>query len=495
MEQLKKKITVATKWSFITEIVAKLITPITNMVLARILMPEDFGAIATITMIISFAEIFTDAGFQKYIIQHDFYDESELRKSIDVAFWSNFCLSILTVILIFCFRKIIAVWVGAPELEYGISVASISIVLISFSSIQMAVYRRKLDFKTLFYVRIIVSFIPLFVTVPLAFFLKNYWALIIGTMLSNIVQAVILTIKSSWHPKVYYSFKRLSEMLFYSFWTLLETISFWLTSYIGTFIVGKYLDSYYLGLYKTSMSTVNSYMNILTSSITTVLFSALSRYQDDNIQFQYVFLKFQRMFSILIMPMGVGLFVYSELITRIVLGGNWIIVSDFIGSWGFVSAISIAITYFASEVFRSKGRPDISLFNQLIHLVFLIPTIIFGAESSFETLCITRALIRCELIVTSLLFLQFLFGIPMTKVLKNILPQTISAILMGFAGWLMLQISDGMIWQFASVGVCIILYFVILMQFKNIKKEIFALEFVDKAMKRIKVRIKHDKKL
>ena len=68
---LNRKIGQATKWSSITEILSKLISPIVNIVLARLLAPEAFGIVATITMVISFAEVFTDAGFQKYIIQHE----------------------------------------------------------------------------------------------------------------------------------------------------------------------------------------------------------------------------------------------------------------------------------------------------------------------------------------------------------------------------------------------------------------------------------------
>lgn len=74
-KQLHRKVANAAKWSAITEIIAKLIAPVTNMALARILAPEAFGVIATITMIISFADMFTDAGFQKYLIQHEFKDE------------------------------------------------------------------------------------------------------------------------------------------------------------------------------------------------------------------------------------------------------------------------------------------------------------------------------------------------------------------------------------------------------------------------------------
>ena len=90
MSDLNNKVITATKWSSITEIAAKLISPISTMVLARLLTPDAFGILVTAVMVISFAEIFTDAGFQKYLIQHKFNTTEDLHKSTTVAFWSNF---------------------------------------------------------------------------------------------------------------------------------------------------------------------------------------------------------------------------------------------------------------------------------------------------------------------------------------------------------------------------------------------------------------------
>ena len=90
-ENLNNKVVNATKWSAITEFAAKLISPLSTIILARILTPDAFGVLVTATMVISFAEIFTDAGFQKYIIQHAFDDDESLNKASTVL--SNLALS------------------------------------------------------------------------------------------------------------------------------------------------------------------------------------------------------------------------------------------------------------------------------------------------------------------------------------------------------------------------------------------------------------------
>ena len=219
---------------------------------------------------------------------------------------------------------------------------------------------RDFDFKTLFFVRIGTTLIPLFVTVPLAFVLRNFWALLIGTLASNLFNAIVLTVKSQWKPSFYYNFALFKEMFSFSAWTLLESVAIWLTAYADIFIVGHYLNEYYLGLYKTSMTTVNSYMAIVTASIIPVLFSALSRVQDDNIQFKETYYKFQRLTAVLVVPMGIGMFVYSDLVTRILLGSQWVEAGGFIGLWSLTSAVTIVFSHFTSEVYRSRGEPKVS---------------------------------------------------------------------------------------------------------------------------------------
>ena len=128
------------------------------------------------------------------------------------------------------------------------------------------------------YARIISALIPLVITVPLAIIGLSYWSLVIGSIIGNLVTAAILTKLSEWKPKLFQ--KEFYEMFSFSAWSLVESLGTWLSSYIGTFIVGGILSVYYLGIYKTTMTTVNGIFAIVTSATTTVLFSTLSRLQN-----------------------------------------------------------------------------------------------------------------------------------------------------------------------------------------------------------------------
>lgn len=470
-QDLNRKIVTATKWSSGSEIVAKLIVPITNMILARLLSPEAFGVVATMTMVVSFADMFADAGFQKYLVQHDFKTKTDKYQSATVAFWTNLLISLLLWGLIVLFNNQIANLVGSPGLGLVFIVAGISLPLTSFSSLQMALFRRDFEYKTLFYVRMIGIIIPFIIVIPLALLGFSYWSLIIGTISGHLANAVILTLKSKWKPQFFYRFDLLKTMFAFSLWSLLESISIWLTSWVGTFIIGSILNSYYVGLYKTSISTVNSIMAIITASTTSVLFSALSRYQNDDQAFKKTLFTFQRFVSIFVFPMSVGIFVYRDLITLILLGKQWKEASLLIGLWGLTSSVSIIFANFSSEAYRAKGKPKLSFLAQILHLVVLIPVLIISSDD-FVVLSYVRSLIRFQFILVHLIIVHYFLKISFSYLLRNIFPIILSSIIMGCLAFLLQKVSNNMIWDFFSILLCIIFYFVLLLVFPKTRQDI-----------------------
>lgn len=427
MSELNNKIVSATKWSSITEIAAKLVAPISTMVLARVLTPEAFGVMVTATMVISFAEIFTDAGFQKYIVQHEFEDEKKLFTSTNVAFWSNFVLSLIIWFFIVIFAEPIAELVGNKGYGNVILVSCICIPLAAFSSIQMAIYRRHFDYKTLFLVRMVGVAIPLVITIPLAFWIRSYWALVAGMIGLNLSNALILTAKSRWKPKFEYSWQLFKDMFAFTSWSLLEAILIWLTSYVDIFIVGKMLDSYYLGIYRTSMSTVGQFTGLITAATSTVLFSSLSRLQGNRQEFQKVFFHFQKLVGLLILPLGVGIFLFRDLIVEILLGSQWHQAAYFMGIWALTTSITVVLSHYSSEAYRSIGKPRISVLSQILHLAVLIPVVYYFIRFGFTSLCTARALVRFEAIAVNLVLMYIFVKISGWKMIKNIIPEVLAA--------------------------------------------------------------------
>lgn len=474
-KSIQSKMSDSLKWSTLAEIAAKLIVPITNIILARLLTPEAFGVVASATMVISIADLFSDSGFQKFIIQHEFSDIYHLHRSANIAFSSNLTISMILWGIIAIFSDKIASLVGSSGLGSVIIVAAVSLPVTSFSSIQSGLFKRDFNFQVLFYSRIIAACVPLVVTVPLAILGFSYWSMIIGTITNNVVVAVILTLKSKWRPHLYFNLEGFKEMFSFSIWSLAESIGTWLTSYIGTFIVGGVLSQYYLGLYKTTMTTVNGIFAIVTTATTSVLFASLSRLQNNKKEYDETYVNFIKLVSIIIVPLGFGIFVFKDFVTAILLGNQWSETIPFVGVYGLMSCFTLVYGQFASEYYRGLGKPQASVITTILHLVALIPALIIGANAGFLQLSYVRSLIKIEQILAYWCVLWIGFRFNPSTILKRTVKPIISALIMSTTGILLLRVSIDIWMQILTIVICIAVYFVSYIFVCNGKNDMVAL--------------------
>lgn len=458
-DSLNKKAASATKWSLLTEVLVKIVSPITQLILARILAPEAFGVVATVTMVTSFADMFSDSGFQKYLVQHEFSDRGDLYRNANVAFWTNLAVSVVMWALIAVFQDPLAALVGNPGLGFALVVACASLPMTSFSSIQLAIFKRDLDFKSLLPIRTIAAFIPLVVTLPLALLDMDYWSLIIGTIVGNLFNAVALTVKSQWKPRFFYSWQLLKEMFAFSGWSLLEAIAIWLTSWAGTFVVGGLLNSYYLGLYKQPMTFVNSAFALVTNATTPVLFSSLSKLQNDGAEFRQFFYKFQFNVGMFVLPLGVGIFFFRDFLTNLLLGDAWGEASLMFGCWGLSTGLMIVFAHYCSEIFRSKGKPRVSLVCQCLYMLVMVPTLYVSASLGFTVLVIANAAVRLAGIVIDQIAARKVAGISFINVVRGLKTPLLGSAVMGVFAWFAVELV-GSSWALNAVAVvaCMVVY-------------------------------------
>ena len=459
------KVVAAAKWSLITEILAKLITPVTNIILAHILAPTAFGILATIMMVISFAEMLADAGFQKFLVQYEFESEDEKQKNVSVAFISNIVLAIVLWLVIIIWRDELAILVGNEGLGFPLAIMGAMLPLGAFSSIQMAMYRRSFNFKFLLSIRMITIITPLFISIPMALAGFDYWSLIAGLLAAHLFTAIALCVRQEKLISIYFSSTVFRKMFSFSAWSLAEAFSIWLTAWVDTFIISHFLDAYYLGLYKMPTAIVTTVMAIATSSMAPVLFSALSRHQHNQVEFEKTFLTFQRYMALFLVPLGVGMFVYQDFIVEILLGPQWKLAGIVLGSWALSSSLVTAISYLISEAFRAKGMPNISFLAQMAHLFVLIPVIYVCVQYDFTTFVYARSIVRVQMIAVLLYLLAIYVGMNAWLVIRNIKSYIIASAVVGTGSYVLLHLHNSMIWTIFCICISLMLYLVVLYLF------------------------------
>lgn len=458
MATINEKVASSTKWTFITEVMAKLVNPISNMILARLLAPEAFGVLATVLMILSFADMLADAGFQKYIIQKEFKDDLEREQSTLVAIWSNIALGFILWIVIFIFQDKLASLVANPGLGSVLAIAGIAIPLTSISSVQLALLRRDFNFKALFVFRLCVIIVPLLITVPLAYLGYGYWSLIIGHIAAQALLAITITKYSEFHIRLYYNVNQLLNMLSFSIWTLIESIAIWLTSWVDIFIVSSFFTAHYLGLYRMSMVAVNGVLAVVSSAIIPVLYSALSRLQTDNDKFTDMFYYILKRTALLVIPLGIGLYVYKDLARSILFGAKWHEADMMIGLWGLTSCLTILYCHFCSELYRAKGAPKVSFLAQVLHMAFLIPVLYYFSKN-FDDMIYIRNLARLQFTFVHFVLVYFFFKVSPLRMVSLTLPYICVGTIMGCFAYYSRSMISNVFYDYASIPLCVLLYF------------------------------------
>lgn len=459
------KVRDATIWSTIAQIISKLISPITNIILARLLLPETFGIVATVTIIISFTYIFIEEGFAKYLVQHEFKNSNDKKGNADVAFWSSLAISMFLWMLILFFHHPIASLVGNSSLGHVIAIACVQLPINSLASIQLALFTRDYNFKDIFISRMIAAFIPLLVTIPLAYMGFKHWAIIVGSISGLALSTLLLTIKSEWKPSFFFNIDILKEMLPFSMWSILEGIFVWLTAWLDIIIISNVFNDYYLGLYIITNNMVNALISIIMSATSPILFATLSRFQNNRQLFHTTLLKTQKIIAYFLLPLGVGLFLYRDSAIRIILGSNWSEASDILGFCAVAIAIKTIFVDVNREVYKAIGRPAISLILEVLDLFILVPVCIISYKYGFNSLVFTRSLSRFNLILPGIILTSKIIKIKKRELIKNITLPVYCTILMTLTGIGLQQIYNKLWWQIISIGVCAFIYFLLIFLF------------------------------
>lgn len=470
----KNKVLNATKWSVISEVIAKVISPITTMILARILATEVFGIVASITAITSLADLLTDAGFNAYIIQHQFADREEKDSTYNICFWSNFTISSVLYLLILFNRSLFAGLVGAGGYEKALIVAALVLPLTSVSSIEQAIMKKELRFKNVGLIKVVSKIVPFVTTIPLALLGLEYWSLILGTLIGEVINVILCLKFGGFIPKLYYSFSRLKVIFSFSIWAFLESILEWLIANVAVLTLGTIFGIYYLGVFKTGINIISQITTSVYALYANVYKSAIAREQYNLDSFRNMLYSFQKYTSIFSIPIGVGAFLYRDLLTALLLGSKWGDATTLIGLWGMTSMLSIAFGNFYSDAIRAKGYPRKLVFIDAVYLALILIILANAKDMQFEEFCIYFALAKIVQPVLQILVGRIVCDVPFEKVLKNTLPQIIAVV--GMSAFVICFKTNAMstMKQMISVAICVVIYFTILIVVHPERKEMLA---------------------
>ena len=374
---MKNKVILGLTWKLIEKTGAQGIQFIISIILARLLLPEEYGIIALITIFLNIANIFIQSGFSSAIIQKKEVDEVDC----DSVFYFNLIISIIAYFILYMLSPIISDFYKNPILSSVLRVQSITLIIGGLNAIQNAIIQRKMQFKKLFIVSLVAIIIQGLVGIFMAY--KNYgvWSLVISNLVGSIVTTIILWFITSWRPKLNFSIIRLKSMFKFGSRLLLSSLIDIIYNNLYSLIIGKKYDQEMLAYYNRGQNIPNILVTNINSSIDGVLFPALSTYQDDKKGMKMLVRRSIVTSSFIVFPIMFGLFAISKPLTIILLTDKWIDSVPFMK----LSCIMYAIWPIHTanlQAIKAMGRSDVffklEVIKKILGIVIIVITIPFG---------------------------------------------------------------------------------------------------------------------
>jgi O-antigen/teichoic acid export membrane protein len=372
----------AIKWSFLSEIASKAVQPLVFVILARLLTPEDYGVVASATMVISFSQVFWEAGMGKAIIQY----QGDRKAAANVAFWVNNALGIVVAGILVAISGVVADKIFqdarvAPVLQ----VMAVQVFLSASASIHTALLQKDLNFKSLFWVRMATVAIPGLFSIPLAWYGMGYWALVAGTLAGQTMQVAMLWKMSPWKPELSFDVSIARRLVRFGGWVALSGLLGWFYVWADSLIVGIYLGPRDLGLYRIGNGIVSMIYGSLFAPLMPILYSYIS-FIDNKFESQIIksFSQFIGLITFISIPLSFIIFLSGDQIQFFILGEKWL------GAGLAISVLALAqgfgwIVYPNVEFYRGLGRPDLETKIMILTLFLYLPVYIFSASIGLAT--------------------------------------------------------------------------------------------------------------
>ena len=256
-------------------------------------------------------------------------------------------------------------------------------------------------------------------------------------------------------------------MIGFCFWIIIDQFLSWTNNYLDIFIAGRKFNQHTLGIYKTSINASTNMLGIFSKSFIPLLLPTYSKLQNDVPQLCTTMLKMQKYFSIILLPVGFIIFLYSDLITRIFLGSQWTEAAPLIGIWGLIHCFSLTINRFCSNAYVALNKPHISVILSSLFAIVTIPTILISSQYGFQTMFVARTLTKLWLLSLHLITIFLLIRLSPFKVIGNILPELIGCGIMVAITHSLSRFCDTIALQTVSMTICFAAYLGIMFAIRN----------------------------
>ena len=432
MSYSKGKVLTNFLWRFAERCGAQGVALVVSIVLARLIAPEHYGTLALVTVFTDILQVFVDSGLGSALVQKKDADDLDFSS----VFFFNIAVCLILYAGMFFLAPRIAGFYQDMELVPVIRVMSLVLVISGVKNVQQAYVSRQMLFKRFFFATLGGTVVAAVVGIAMAYMGFGVWALVAQNLVNKMIDTIVLWYTVRWRPKLMFSWKRLKGMISYGWKLLAAGLLDTVFTNLRQLVIGKMYTSSDLAYFNRGQIFPNTIVNNVNTSISSVLFPAMSSAQEDPERVKVMTRRSIMVSTYVMAPLLMGLAFCAEPIVSILLTDQWLPCVPFLRIFCIAYMFYPIHTANLSAI-KAMGRSDLFLslevVKKVVGMILLLVSMWFGVMAMAYSLLISSFLAQLINSWPNRKLLNYNY----MEQMKDILPGILTAVGMGICVYLL----------------------------------------------------------
>jgi O-antigen/teichoic acid export membrane protein len=461
-ESLRNQAISGVLWSAIQKFGISIVSFISNIVLARLLTPDDYGCIGLLAVFIAISNALVYGGFLSALIQKKNADETDFS----TVFYWNLVVSLLLYFILYICAPAIARYYELDVLCKVLRVQSLIIIINGLSAVQSTLLRKAFSFRKLAQINISSSIVSIVVAIILAYYGFGVWALVIQQLVYSSVNTAILWFTSLWRPQLVFSRKSFLALFSYGSFLLLSDLMNNLCDNIQGLIIGKRFSTATMGYYTQAKRLEEVPTQSISQLVAQVTFPIYSKIQDEREKLYFAVKSTLALMNYINFPLMIGLIVVARPLFIVLFSDTWISSIPYFQILciaGLVNCLQSVNYQVVSASGRSKALFIWNFVKRGSSLILMLVGVLLGVEGVLWGMVISFYIIY--IINASLAFQSTNYSI--LEQIKDSLPLFVLAVIAGAVAYCCsFLFSNDFFLLFSQIIVYVFVYLILSIVFK-----------------------------
>jgi O-antigen/teichoic acid export membrane protein len=454
---LKTKATKGVLWNTVDKFAVQGGQFVIGLLLARILMPEDFGLIGMLSIFIAISQTFIDSGMGSGLIQKG----NRTNLDFSTVFVFNLFVSIIFYGLLFITAPLIASFYALPKLVVLTRILSLNIVINSLAIVQRTKLTIDIDFKTIAIINVISVIVGGIIGVFFAYKDWGVWALVFQNLIRASVSTLLFWLLSNWVPSLCFSKESFNKLFSYGSKLLVSGLYARGLNEIYNISIGKIYSATDLGYYTTSKQFAEVTAGTVTSILQQVTFPILASLQEDKERLITVYSRLIKMTSFFIFPIMTLLALLADPFIRLFLTEKWIPAIKLL-QWLCFARVFTPISAVNMNILNAVGRSDLYLKVDLSKAPIVLGTLLITIPLGVEAIVIGNVITSCISFFINAYMPGKMFGYGAFSQLRDMIPIFIATGIMALVIFIATTLLENLLLKLViGILLAIIVYYLV----------------------------------